>query len=93
MKTFSPYSDQWSYLSAVRRMSFAEVQSIVDKAAYRGGVLGVRFVSTDEDDISPWLYSPSGRKPEVKIKGPLPSTVDLVLANQIYISKEGLPPV
>ena len=53
-----PYSDQWSYLSVVQRMSFAEVQSVVDKAAYRGGVLGVRFVSTDEDDISPWLYSP-----------------------------------
>jgi hypothetical protein len=74
-------------------MSFAEVQSVVDKAAYRGGVLGVRFVSTDEDDISPWLYSPSGRKPEGKIEGPLPASVELMLANQIYISKEGLPPV
>ena len=92
-ENFHPYSDQWSYLSVVQRMSFAEVQSVVDKAAYRGGVLGVRFVSTDEDDISPWLYSPSGRKPEVKIKGPLPVSVELMLANQIYISKEGLPPV
>ena len=52
-ENFHPYADQWSYLSAVQRMSFAEVQSVVDKAAYRGGVLGVRFVSTDEDDISP----------------------------------------
>ena len=92
-ENFHPYSDQWSYLSVVQRMSFAEVQSIVDKAAYRGGVLGVRFVSTDEDDVSPWLYSPSGRKPEVKVKGPLPASVELMLANQIYISKEGLPPV
>ena len=90
---FSPYPDQWSFLSAVRLMSITEVQSIVDKAAYRGGVLGVRFVSTDEDDISPWLYSPSGRKPEIKVVGPLPDSVDLVLSNQIYISKEGLLPV
>lgn len=88
-----PYADQWSYLSAVQHMSCAEVQSVVDKAAYRGGVLGVRFVSTDEDDISPWLYSPSGKKPEIKIVRPLPDRVDLVLANQIYVSKEGLPPV
>jgi hypothetical protein len=73
-------------------MSFAEVQSVVDNAAYRGGVLGVRFVSTDEDDISPWLYSPSGKKPKIKIAGSLPDTVDLVLANQIYVDKEGLPP-
>ena len=92
-ENFLPYADQWSYLSAVQHMSCAEVQSVVDKAAYRGGVLGVRFVSTDEDDISPWLYSPSGKKPEIKIVGPLPDRVDLVLANQIYISKEGLPPV
>ena len=92
-ENFHPHSDQWSYLSVVQRMSFAEVQSIVDKAAYRGGVLGVRFVSTDEDDISPWLYSPSGRMPEVRITGPLPASVELLLANQIYISKEGLPPV
>ena len=92
-ENFNPYPDQWSFLSAVRYMSLTEVQSVVDKAAYRGGVLGVRFVSTDEDDISPWLYNPSGRKPDVKIVGPLPDSVDLVLANQIYISKEGLPPV
>jgi len=91
-ENFRPYSDQWSYLSAVQRLDFAEVQSVVDKAAYRGGVLGVRFVSTDEDDISPWLYSPSGKKPEIKIIGSLPDTVELVLANQIYIDKEGLPP-
>ena len=92
-ENFSPFSDQWRFLSAVRRMHFTEVQSVVDKASYQGGVLGVRFVSTDEDDISPWLFSPSGRKPEVKIAGPLPDSIELVLANQIYVSKEGLPPV
>ena len=92
-ENFSPFSDQWRFLSAVRRMHFTEVQSVVDKASYQGGVLGVRFVSTDEDDISPWLFSPSGRKPEVKIVGPLPDSIELVLANQIYVSKEGLPPV
>ena len=90
---FSPYPDQWRFLSAVQHMNFIEVQSVVDKAAYQGGVLGVRFVSTDEDDISPWLYSPSGKKPEIKIVGPLPDSVDLVLSNQIYVGKEGLPPI
>ncbi len=89
----NPYPDQWRFLSTVQYMNLTEVQSVVDKAAHRGGVLGVRFVSTDEDDISPWLYSPSGKKPEVKIVGPLPNRIELVLSNQIYISKEGLPPV
>ena len=91
-ENFNPYPDQWNFLSAVRRMNLAQVQSIVDKAAYRGGVLGVRFVSSDEDEISPWLYRPSGRRPESKIAGPLPDQIELVLSNQIYIGKEKLPP-
>ncbi|MDF1593670.1 MAG: DEAD/DEAH box helicase family protein [Desulfobacterales bacterium] len=86
------FTDQWVFLSSVQKMSFDLVRSVVEKAALRGGVLGVRFVSTDEDEISPWLYSPSGRRPDVTIKGPLPEKIDLVLSNQVYISKEGLPP-
>jgi superfamily II DNA or RNA helicase len=92
-ENFNPYSDQWRFLSAVRRMNLTEVQSVIEKAAYRGGVLGVRFVSSDEDDISPWLYSPSGKRPEIKIVGPLPDSIELVLANQIYVSQEYLPAV
>ena len=88
----SPYSDQWKFLSGVRRMTVEDVQSIVDQAAYKGGVLGVRFISTDEDDVSPWLYSPSGKGPETRILGGLPDRVELVLANQIFIEKKGLPP-
>lgn len=91
-ENLNPYPDQWNFLAKVRRMNLAQVQSIVDKAAYQGGILGVRFVSSDEDEISPWLYSPSGRKPEGKISGPLPDQIELVLGNQIYISKENLPP-
>jgi len=86
------FTDQWVFLSSVQKMSLGLAQSVVEKAAHRGGVLGVRFVSTDEDEISPWLYRPSGKKSEITIKGPLPDKVDLVLGNQIYISKEGLPP-
>ena len=34
----------------------------------------------------------SGRKSENEINEPLPKEIDLVLGNQIYIEKEGLPP-
>jgi superfamily II DNA or RNA helicase len=90
---FRPYADQWRFLSTVKRMSFAEVKSVVDRAAHRGGVLGIRFYSTVEDDIAPWLYSPSGKMPLIKIVDPLPDSVDIVLANQIYVAKKQLPPV
>jgi len=68
------------------------VQSVVEKASQKGGVLGVRFVSTDEDEISPWQIPPSGRKPKIELNELLPKEIDLVLGNQIYIEKEGLPP-
>ncbi|MBW2429042.1 MAG: restriction endonuclease subunit R, partial [Deltaproteobacteria bacterium] len=70
-----------------------ELIQLTHKAANRGGVLGVRFTSTAEDDILPWLYSPSGKKPEITIVDPLPDSVDIVLANQIYIAKKKVPPI
>jgi len=89
---FNVFPDQWAFLTSIQRMNLYEVRSIIDKAALKGGVLGVRFVSPDEDEIAPWMYSPSGKKPEIKIEDSLPDKVNLVLGNQIYINKEGLPP-
>lgn len=87
------FADQWLFLSSVQKMSRDSVQFVVNKAVQRGGVLGVRFVGTDDDELSPWKYSPSGRKHEITIKGPLPDKIDLILGNQIYIGKESLPPL
>lgn len=91
-QNFNPFPDQWAFLSSVRRIGSREVESLVEQATFRGGVLGVRYVSTDEEDVAPWLYSPSGRKPGLHIKGPLPDQIEMVLGNQVYISKDVLPP-
>ena len=88
-----PYPDQWAFLASMRRMSRESAQAVVDEAGRMGGVLGVRFVSTDEDELAPWLASPSGRKPQIPLEASLPERVDVVLANQIYIPKEPVPPV
>jgi len=91
-ENMNEHRDQWAFLSSVRKMDLVSVQSVVEKASQKGGVLGVRFVSTDEDEISPWQITPSGRKPKIEINEPLPKEIDLILGNQIYIEKEGLPP-
>ena len=88
----NPYQDQWAFLSSIQKMDSISVQSIVDKAAKKGGVLGVRFAGTDEEEFAPWQYTPSGKKPEIKIQEPLPEKLNLVLANQIYIYKYDLIP-
>ncbi len=92
-KNFIPHSDQWAFLSSIRAMKPAEVEIIVKQAAISGGPLGVRYSISDEDEAAPWRYSPSGRKPDIPIKCPLPDHVKLIIGNQIYIAKDDLPPV
>lgn len=89
---FIPHQDQWAFLSSIRRMSPHEVKHIVDEAVHRGRVIGVRMVVTDEEDNEPWAATPSGRREEPPLSGPLPKQIELILGNQIYITKEELAP-
>jgi len=91
-EAFNPYPDQWAFLAPIRRMTCKEVECVVAEATGRGGVLGVKYVDIEDANVDPWHLPPSGRRPETPIDGPLPEKVELVLGNQIYIQKEGLPP-
>jgi superfamily II DNA or RNA helicase len=91
-ENMQPFPDQWAFLSSLDRIGLEEIQAIVNSAMHEGGILGVRYVSTDEDEVEPWLLSPSGRAPDKMISGPLPDRVDLVVGNQVYINKTNLPP-
>jgi superfamily II DNA or RNA helicase len=88
---FQPFLDQWQFLSTVRRMSLAEVSTLVETAERSGRILGVRLPIVDEDE-EPRLAPPSRRKPDQPIIGPMPASVDMVLGDQIYIARAGLPP-
>jgi superfamily II DNA or RNA helicase len=46
----------------------------------------------DEDADEPWLLPPSRRLDAVQITGPLPSHVDAVLADGVYIDRSKFPP-
>ncbi|MGM0382881.1 MAG: TOTE conflict system archaeo-eukaryotic primase domain-containing protein [Thermodesulfobacteriota bacterium] len=91
-KDLAPYLDQWAFLSQVRRMNRNEVEAIVCKAERQGRVIGVRETTADEACNEPWTMPPSGRRKEPPIVGPMPDHIELVLGNQIYIEKRGLPP-
>ena len=88
---FRPYDDQWAYLSTIRRLSRAEVGSLVEQAVASGRLLGVRL-PMDDDDEQPWLAPPSRRKPEPPIQGTLPEHVVMVVGNKVYVERAGLPP-
>jgi hypothetical protein len=88
---FIPYPDQWAFLSSLQPMSRARLNDTVEQAQRRGEITGVKMITTDEDDDEPWTALPSRRLSEIPIQGPLPKIVRLVLGNQIYIDKDGLP--
>ena len=89
-RSFTPYSDQWSFLSGINRAETVRISELVDIAEKDDLILGVR-AAPEEDDSAPWLLPPS-RKANEKINGPLPQRLRIVLANQIYIPRADLSP-
>jgi len=88
-----PYADQWQFLAALQRIRVGLVEEIVQAAESRGRITGVRAVLTLEADAdAPWTAPPSRWRKEPPVSGPLPKSLDLVLADQIYVAKENLAP-
>ena len=90
----NPHEDQWKFLSSIRRMSRLEVEEMVRRAEAKGHVIGVRVVPQGEDgeDESLWTAPWSRWRAGAPIPGPLPDNLELVLGNEIFISKETLSP-
>ena len=86
-----PYPDQWTFLASVRRCSFDTVSRVVDTAEASGRVLGVRLPVEDEDADEPWRLPPSRRSSAPPMSAPLPPEVRVVLADQMWIDRTGLP--
>lgn len=90
-ESLEPYSDQWSFLSGMARLDRSRVERVVADADRQGGVIGVRVPSLDDDDSEPWTLPPS-RAPKTIIPGALPERLEVVLANDIYVPSDELPP-
>ncbi len=87
----TPWTDQWAFLANLRRVSRSQAETIAQEAERRGRILGVRLPPQEEDG-DPWAAPPSRWRHELQPAGELPSTLELVLGNQIYISKNALHP-
>jgi len=86
-----PWPDQWAFMSGIRRLAATRVAEIVEDADRKGLVVGLRLPAED-DGPEPWTLPPSRRRPQSPITGALPDRIDAVIADQIYIEREGLPP-
>jgi superfamily II DNA or RNA helicase len=82
-----PYPDQWAFLASIRPMSRRDLEDAILRASGGRHPLDVAF-ATEEKDSKPW-QRPS--PVPARITGPLPDSLTLVLANQIFIAKADLP--
>ncbi|MDU8913939.1 TOTE conflict system archaeo-eukaryotic primase domain-containing protein [Aestuariicoccus sp. MJ-SS9] len=85
-----PYDDQWAYLSSLPRLLPAAVSDLVEAAELSGRVLGVRMPVDDEQADEPWKMSPSRRGTPRRLDVPVPQTIKVTAADQIYIDRSGL---
>jgi superfamily II DNA or RNA helicase len=82
-----PYPDQWVFLAAIRSMSQRDLEDAILRASGGRHPLDVA-IATEEEDSKPW-QRPS--PVPARVAGPLPESLTLVLANQIFIAKADLP--
>lgn len=87
-----PFADQWEFLSSIQKIAKTQVETTVRAAEAQGRVMGVQFVLEEEENDDPWTLPPSRVRREPSIAGPLPAVLDLVLGNEIYVSKSELSP-
>jgi len=82
-----PYPDQWAFLASIRPLSRRDLEDAILRASGGRHPLDVAL-ATEEEDSKPW------QRPSLvpaRIAGPLPESLTLVLANQIFIAKADLP--
>ena len=84
---FEPYPDQWTFLASLKSLSKTGLENALLRSGDSRNPLDVAF-SSDEEEEKPWQQQPT---PSIRISGPLPGSLTLVLSNQIFISKIDLP--
>jgi superfamily II DNA or RNA helicase len=87
-----PYPDQWSYLSSVNRLSLNELEQLVHTLSVSRQELGPHSSFADLKDEVPWEKKSFRDWKELKVQGPLPANLNFVLADRLYIPKQGLSP-
>jgi len=90
--SFTPYDDQWAFISSIQRTDLNRVREIVQDAGRRGKVMGLRMVDAEEEsDQIPWKRPPSGYSERVSMNEILPREVHAVISQRLFLERNGLP--
>ncbi|QPN67272.1 DEAD/DEAH box helicase family protein [Synechococcus sp. CBW1006] len=81
-----PYPDQWAYLATLQRLPVAGLQTLIQSATCGAHPLDLAFID-EEDMATPWKAA----VPLSRLRGPLPTSLTLTLADRLYVERLGLP--
>lgn len=81
-----PYPDQWAYLASLSRMPVADIEPVILRAMGGSHPLDVTFIENEDGD-TPWV---TPKPAPLRITGPMPKSVEVTLANQVYFRKDEL---
>lgn len=85
---FQPYADQWDYLASIQTMDGGDIEGVIFRATGGAHPLDVTFIA-EEDQSEPWKPPPARPR---RLSGPMPASLTLTLANQLYFEKAPIPP-
>ena len=79
--------DQWLFLSQVERLNKHRINAILSELPADNGLMGLSQTITETDETMPW----EAKQAQAEEYKDLPSQIQIVLNNMIYIEKAGLP--
>ena len=92
-ETFSPFTDQWTFLAGLQRIQSDTITQVVCQAEKANRILPIRLAPTDEHELAPWQLTPSRRSKKSISKVSIPKALEIVLSDKAYIPKAELPAV
>lgn len=81
---FMPYHDQWAFLSGVQKIHESDIDAAIETLCHQSE-LGELYQEKPEQTSEPWKLIPQDENYV------LPKTLQIVLANMLYIPKNVLP--
>jgi superfamily II DNA or RNA helicase len=83
-ENFQPYSDQWNFLSTIRRLDEEEIERYISQLGISNELGDLRQIENEE--IKPWEKQ---RVDNHLSKSDIPNTINITKANMLYVQKNG----
>lgn len=85
------FADPWDVLAKTAKLSFIQVELLLNKIRSQTELLDVKAEPTEEEISKPWKTQVADKNSYPSITEPLPAEIKIVKANLLYIPLAGLP--